>query len=620
MKTVKDPDREPYPAYPSGKSWCEACGKMGSGQKFYHDVTPGSDFTAEAQQQHKSSKHQLTKQATRQERGGERKKEGNREGKRGRSEQEEGRDQEERKEEERKVEERGSEQVEKDVTGWTVVTRNRRERKMVQIFVRVNGSKATPMDVNRTVVTRNRRERKMVQIFVRVNGSKATPMDVNLTDDKVEDVIRRIQNDEDVYVTMHGRVLRRDEKLKSCEVTDGCTIQVTSRLRGGGKHKDKRSKAEKRPAASAKQPEPLQMEKVLEEMVTCIVEGRDVEGEQRLQSFLATIQKSTGWDKGLLEDMECRIRQAVEEKRRENIEERDQVAEQEQSKKVRFTEEKQPEETQEQSTDKQDVMSGLEELRTGRGSRPLVRGGDEKCRADETSRKGKGKGNRGKGEHDGKAGGAGSKGRQQVENLVMDEDQGNTGVMRREEDQENHREDVRKLVEMMQKEEVEQEEAADGEQQHSQEKGEGGESEEDGRGRVAPNMGAGGSHPQATSDPRKEEKKKNETRVLSWADCNDEEGKENEEEVEEEKEAGQWEKTGGETAGSGRSGKQAGGKGRTRGEEKGKARARGRRRQKERGGREERARGGEKAKARAREESAGGARGAEKERRRREKS
>ena len=76
-----DSDREPYPAYPSGKSWCEACGKMGSGQKFYHDVTPGSDFTAEAQQQHKSSKHQLTKQATRQERGGERKKEGNREGK-----------------------------------------------------------------------------------------------------------------------------------------------------------------------------------------------------------------------------------------------------------------------------------------------------------------------------------------------------------------------------------------------------------------------------------------------------------------------------------------------------------------------------------------------------------
>ena len=45
-----------------------------------------------------------------------------------------------------------------------------------------------------------------------------------------------------------------------------------------------------------------------------------------------------------------------------------------------------------------------------------------------------------------------------------------------DEDQENHREDVRKLVEMMQKEEVEKEAAADGEQQHSKEKGEGRES------------------------------------------------------------------------------------------------------------------------------------------------
>ena len=37
-------------------------------------------------------------------------------------------------------------------------------------------------------------------------------MDVNLTDDKVENVTRRVQNDEDVYVTMQGKVLRR----KSC--------------------------------------------------------------------------------------------------------------------------------------------------------------------------------------------------------------------------------------------------------------------------------------------------------------------------------------------------------------------------------------------------------------------
>ena len=55
---------------------------------------------------------------------------------------------------------------------------------------------------------------------------------------------------------------------------------------------------------------------------------------------------------------------------------------------------------------------------------------------------------------------------QQVENLVMDEIQ------------ENHREDVRKLVEMMQEQKEEQEEQRD---------------------RVAPNMGAGGLYPQAMS-------------------------------------------------------------------------------------------------------------------------
>ena len=42
------------------------------------------------------------------------------------------------------------------------------------------------------------------------------------------------------------------------------------------------------------------------------------------------------------------------------------------------------------------------EVRTGRGSAGLVRGGDERRRADETNRKVKGKGNGGKGEHEGR--------------------------------------------------------------------------------------------------------------------------------------------------------------------------------------------------------------------------
>ena len=437
------------------------------------------------QQQHKSSKHQLTKQSTRQERGGERKKEGNREGKRGRSEQEEGRDQEERKEEERKSE------VKKDVTGWTVVTRNRRPR-------------------------------KMVQIFVKVNGSKATPMDVNLTDDKVEDVIRRIQNDEDVYVTMHGRVLKRGEKLKSYEVTDGCTIQVTSRLRGGGKHKDKKSKADtKRNVEESGKKDQLvgSMSDKCQEMtkdqkdaliqtiernegyrklITTISEAENWEHE--IQCFRKQLQEQSGIEEERAKVMEWGMRWAVEARRRGR------GAEQEQ----RRQEEERQRRHEEQGEN------------TGRGSAGLVRGGDERCQTDETSRKGKGKGNGGKGEHDGKAGGAGSKGRRQVENLVMDEGQEN---MRAKTSEENHEEDMRKLLEMVEREEMELEMMQQEEMEHEEQ-----------RGRVAPNMGAGGSHPQATSDTGKK-------KVLRWADCNDEEGKENEEEVEEEKEAEQWEKT-----------------------------------------------------------------------------
>ena len=134
--------------------------------------------------------------------------------------------------------------------------------------------------------------------------------------------------------------------------------------------------------------------------------------------------------------------------------------------------------------------------------------------ADDSSRKGKGKGNGGKGEH-GSKGGAGSKGTQQVENLAMDEDQENIMAMTSEEKEKKHWKDVRKLLEMVEKEEMELEMMQQEEMQHEEQ-----------RGRVAPNMGAGGSHPQATSDPGKEKK---ETRVLSWADCNDEEVEENEE-------------------------------------------------------------------------------------------
>ena len=489
LKTVKNPDREPYPAYPSGKSWCEACGKTGSGKKFHHNVMSGVDFAAEAQQQHKSSKHQPTKQAMQQRERKEEKGQGEEE-RRG----ENGREENGRKSEEKRVrkeDEKGDNKVVKDVTGWTVVTRNKRQK-------------------------------KMVQIFVKVNGSKATPMEVNLMDDKVEDVMRQIQKDEDVYVTMHGKVLRKDEKLNSCEVTDGCTIQVTSRLRGGGKHKDKRSKANTKQGmdeSGQKNQQVGSMSDKCKEMtkdqkdaliqtiesnegyrklITTISEAENWEHE--IQCFRKQLQEQSGIEEERAKVMEWGMRWAVEARRRGRGAEQEQRRQEEQRQRRH--------EEQEQNT--------------GRGSSGLVRGGDERCRTDETSRKGKGKGNGGKGEHDGKAGGAGSKGRQQVENLVMDEIQEN---MRATTSVENREEDVRKLLEMVEREEMELEMMQQEEMEHEEQ-----------RGRVAPNMGAGGSHPQATSDTRKK-------KVPRWADCNDEEGKENEEEVEEEKEARQWEKT-----------------------------------------------------------------------------
>ena len=46
LKTTPDPDGGPFPACPSGKSWDEASGKMGS-YEFYHNVISGADFTAQ---------------------------------------------------------------------------------------------------------------------------------------------------------------------------------------------------------------------------------------------------------------------------------------------------------------------------------------------------------------------------------------------------------------------------------------------------------------------------------------------------------------------------------------------------------------------------------------------
>ena len=71
--------------------------------------------------------------------------------------------------------------------------------------------------------------------------------------DKVSDIVKRSVccSKSDVYVTSGGSVLRRSEELRSCEVGNGSTVEVTSRVRGGGKHKDKKNQAEKKRSASS---------------------------------------------------------------------------------------------------------------------------------------------------------------------------------------------------------------------------------------------------------------------------------------------------------------------------------------------------------------------------------
>ena len=104
-----------------------------------------------------------------------------------------------------------------------------------------------------TVVTRSKKQRKRtIQIFVKVDGLNTVMMEVS-PEDKVQKILNSVVgSDQDVYASCEGRILRTEDEMKSCGVRDGNTMQVTRRMRGGGKHKDRKSKPEKKQAASEK--------------------------------------------------------------------------------------------------------------------------------------------------------------------------------------------------------------------------------------------------------------------------------------------------------------------------------------------------------------------------------
>ena len=77
----------------------------------------------------------------------------------------------------------------------------------------------------------NNEDCRMVQIFVKMDGSRTITMEV-APRDKVRAMMKRILSGGDVYVTSGGRVPRRSDELRSCGVVDGSAVQVSSKIRG----------------------------------------------------------------------------------------------------------------------------------------------------------------------------------------------------------------------------------------------------------------------------------------------------------------------------------------------------------------------------------------------------
>ena len=113
----------------------------------------------------------------------------------------------------------------------------------------------------RTRMQKARMNRQMIQIFIKVNGLKEFLLDVSMRD-KVSDIVRRIPNSagssrQDVFMTCEGRVLRCNDEMRSSGVSDGCTVQNMNEMRGGGKHRNKKNKVEKKQAKSPRSREPV---------------------------------------------------------------------------------------------------------------------------------------------------------------------------------------------------------------------------------------------------------------------------------------------------------------------------------------------------------------------------
>ena len=257
-------------------------------------------------------------------------------------------------------------EVRDELTGTTNLTENPEE--IEETWIEVKWRTRTQEPRQPEMVSKNR---PMVQIFVKMDGSKTFPLKVSPSD-KVDEVVRRIRNNAksskiDVYMTCEGRVLRWSDELRSSGVGDGCTVQIMNMMRGGGKHRNKKNRAEKKPTASPENSEPKTIQKaepvkgqqepkidkslfsrekaedevirhfeITEEpgkIIANLADGNNSDMEQWIQIYT----ESTGLDDEHEKTQANGIRRAVEARRKDSG--RKPAAAAEHGKKVSFTEE-----------------------------------------------------------------------------------------------------------------------------------------------------------------------------------------------------------------------------------------------------------------------------------------
>ena len=150
-----------------------------------------------------------------------------------------------------------------------------------------------------TLVTRSAKQmRRMVQIIVKADEMKMVAMEVS-PEDKVQKILNTVSgSDWDVYVICEGRILRKSDKMKNCGVRDVSTVQVMSRMRGGGKHQDKKGKEEKK------------------KQVAQLDDGMCAMACEQMRQVMVTLRtladKSTGEDKKCLAEKVEEVRKAID--------------------------------------------------------------------------------------------------------------------------------------------------------------------------------------------------------------------------------------------------------------------------------------------------------------------